>query len=165
MRTAKAVLFHNGAKNMELFTLCLICLPYMPLHYLFFRMTVAASLRAGKMSRTAIKKAMKGKRNFWFYEELHRTHGLGNMYWLNKWFLSLFPAALILHLALGWMEQLTIFTALLTCVVLLLAAGMWAASRKLPRAKDAVKNEAVFGIGFPLLMCLAVVKGIIIALG
>ena len=150
---------------MELFILCLIFLIYMPLHYLFFRMTVAASLRAGKMSRTAIKKAMKGKRNFWFYEELHRTHGLGNMYWLNKWFLSLFPAALILHLALGWMEQLTIFTALLTCVVLLLAAGMWAASQKLPRAKDTVKNEAVLGIGFPMLMCLSVVKGIIIALG
>ena len=165
MRTAKAVLFLKGKKNMELFILCLIFLIYMPLHYLFFRMTVAASLRAGKMSHTAIKKVMKGKRNFWFYEELHRTHGLGNMYWLNKWFLSLFPAALILHLALGWMEQLTIFTALLTCVVLLLAAGMWAASQNLPRAKNAVKNEAVFGIGFPLLMCLAVVKGIILALG
>ena len=150
---------------MELFIVCLVFLIYMPLHYLFFRMTVAASLRAGKMSHTAIKKVMKGKRNFWFYEELHRTHGLGNMYWLNKWFLCLYPAVLILHLALGWMKRLTIFTALLTCVVLLLAAGMWAASQKLPRAKDAVKNEAVLGIGFPMLMCLSVVKGIIIALG
>ncbi len=150
---------------MELFIVCLVFLIYMPLHYLFFRITVAASLKAGKMSNTAIKKAMKGKRNFWFYEELHRTYGLGNLYWLHKWFLCLYPAVLILHLGLGWMERPAILTALLTCVVLLLAAGMWAASGKLPRGKDAVKNEAVLGIGFPLLMCLSVVKGIIIALG
>lgn len=146
---------------MELFCLSVIFLLYMPLHYLFFRMTVAACLRAGKMSHTAIKKAMKGKRNFWFYEQVHRSYGLGNMYWLNKWFLCLYPAALTLELAFGWSERMGGVTAALTCVVLLLAAAMWAASGRLPRPKDAMKQELPFGVGLPLLMVLAAAKAII----
>ena len=142
---------------MDRYLLCFVFMLYLPLHYLFFRVTVASALRAGGMSRTALKRAMEGKRNFWFYEELHRVRGLGWMYRLNKWFLFCYPAAAVCHPALGWIDGIGNVTGALTGVAALLEAGMWAATGALPRGKDAGKQEMVFGVGLPLLMGLAVI--------
>lgn len=70
--------------------------------YCFSRMLIKQMLRSEKRSNTAIKKSMKGLKNYWFYEDIHQQYGLGFAYHANKIFLIFWLASLILHGMVDW---------------------------------------------------------------
>ena len=92
--------------------------------YMLFRFSLESWLkRVHRMSNTYIRKSKKGKRNYWWYETLHREVGLGILYGMNKLYTLLFPAALALTLLTGYFRPMSIpICALVTAVSLLTAA-------------------------------------------
>ena len=155
---------------MDTYWILLIFLGYLPLHYLLFHLNFRSALRARRYSKSFIDKSLKGKRNLWWYEELHRKIGLGPLYALHKCFVCLYPAVFAFHLLLGWAAPLQIVSAMLVCVVLVLASAMWGATWCIPDrdGKKGIVTEsgyaAFYGVGFPLFVCYGVVKYIATAL-
>ena len=150
--------------------MALIFLGYLPIHYVFFHLNFRSALRARKYSKSFIDKSLKGKRNFWFYEELNRKIGLGPLYWLHKSYVCLYPGVFAFHLLLGWVKPLQIISAVATCIVLILAGISWAATWYIPDrdGKKGMVTEtgavAMYGAGVPLYACYAVVKFIVTTL-
>lgn len=70
--------------------------------YLGFRTAVNLYLKGNGHGKTAIKTKMKGKRNYWWYEELHQSYHLGWIYYLNKIFTVLYMGEVALHFGFGW---------------------------------------------------------------
>ena len=92
--------------------------------YMLFRFSLESWIRrVYRMSNTYIGKAKKGKRNYWWYEALHREVGLGVLYGMNKLYTLLSPAALALTLLTGYFRPMSVpICALVTAVSLLTAA-------------------------------------------
>ena len=95
-----AVLPDGSMKAYYFVTLLFLLLP--PIFYLFFRFSVESRLRGRRISKTRIRKLKKGKRNFWWYEALHKEFNLGWLYSLNKIFTVGYLITLILSVTLGW---------------------------------------------------------------
>lgn len=95
-------LFDEELTDCYFLTLLLLCLP--PIFYFIFRVSLESWLRRKGASRSKIKKLMKGKRNFWWYEEIHSMYDLGLLYLLNKLVTVAYPVALVLALFLGWLR-------------------------------------------------------------
>lgn len=74
--------------------------------YVMFRDGVYSWLRGRKISDSMIKKSKKGAKNFWWYEELHKTFGLSSVYTINKTFTVFFAVHLTVSVLLGWAEPL-----------------------------------------------------------
>ena len=55
--------------------------------YALFRFSVDEKLRKKRISRSHINKLKKGKRNYWFYEQIQNEIGLGALYHINKAFI------------------------------------------------------------------------------
>ena len=85
--------------------------------YPWFRLNVKGYLRVGKkLSRSTISKKMKGIKNFWWFEALHRTENLGKIYHFNKFFTVLYPITLITSLLFGFIKVMTIPIFILSAV-------------------------------------------------
>lgn len=94
--------------------------------YAFFRGSVNSYLQnCKKISKTNINKHKKGKRNYWWYEELHREFGIGKIYYLNKIYTILFSVVLFLHLILGFFKITSLITCSLSIIIYILSAIMW----------------------------------------
>ncbi len=74
--------------------------------YVMFRDGVYSWLRGRKISNSMMKKSKKGAKNFWWYEELHKTFGLSSVYTLNKIYTVFFAVHLTASVIFGWAEPL-----------------------------------------------------------
>lgn len=91
------------------------------LSYLFSRGSIDTWLCHRGKSKTYIRKHKKGVKNYWLYEELNKECNLGVVYYLNKWFVILYPVTFALMFVLGCLKPVTYITAILfTGMVLLM---------------------------------------------
>ncbi len=95
---------------------------------MLFRVGVTDWLRNRHVSKTRIRKLKKGKRNYWWYETLHREIGLGAIYEINKVFTILYMSTVLLILSAGAVRLLAVLAALLYALssVLLVAMSVFA---------------------------------------
>ena len=75
--------------------------------YMHFRDGVYAYCRTSKMSKSYIRKNIKGISNFWLYSQLHKNNNLGALYYLNLIYLFCLIAFLIAF-AFSWISVLRI---------------------------------------------------------
>ena len=88
--------------------------------YVMVRDGVHSWLRGRNISETMIKKSKHGAKNFWWYEELHRSFGLSSLYTLNKVYTLFFSLYFTASVLLGWAEPLfRIFAVSFTLLSLL----------------------------------------------
>lgn len=93
--------------------------------YFFFRMTFFDWIVASHKIRVRdARKMKKGFKNFWFYEALHRELKLGPLYYVNKIFLYVYPASLILSLFTGLIRVMSIPIFVLSDITYILCAVM-----------------------------------------
>jgi len=90
----------ENTRDFYLVTLIFLLLP--PIFYLFFRGAVDSRLRSRRISKTRIRKLKKGKRNFWWYEAIHKELDIGFLYGLNRFFTVVYPLTFLLAVTLGW---------------------------------------------------------------
>ena len=79
---------------------------FLTIFYVMFRDGVYSWLRGRKISDAMMRKSKKGAKNFWWYEELHKSFGLSSVYTLNKIYTVFFAAHLAASLLFGWAELL-----------------------------------------------------------
>ena len=115
-------LFDERMTSYFFFSLIFAAVP--PIYYAIFRFTLEEWLRSKRISHTKIKKLKKGKKNYWWYEALHKQYNLGLIYYVNKWFTVLYVAHLALLFGFGWFRFASPVIAILYAIVCLLAAGM-----------------------------------------
>ncbi len=129
--TSSLLMFAPGLKtllNTEMVSYSFITVGFLAfslIFYMLFRFSLESWLkREYRMSNTYIRKVKKGKRNYWWYEALHREVGLGVLYGMNKLYTLLSPAALALTLLTGYFRPMSIPICALVTVVSLLTAAM-----------------------------------------
>ena len=61
----------------------------------------------------------KGKRNYWWYEEIHRNHGMGMLYHLNKTFTISYLLALMMTIVFGFFRVMSIPICVLSMIAYL----------------------------------------------
>lgn len=132
--------------------------------YMFFRHAVKLHLRDRGISKTSIDKALKGKRNFWWYEVAQREYSMGWIYILNKGFTILFAIAVIVHMVIGWIKSVSIAMAVVTGLLCLMCEPMWILSNlsgqllKTPEARKFKRTiRSPLALLFPAIMCVALV--------
>ena len=133
--------------------------------YYFFRMGLARNLRGRGYSKSWISKEMKGYRNYWWYESIHKQADIGWIYFLNKAFTILFPPTFGLLLLLGWWKPFGIATAAATCILCAITTPL-AAVTFLFSPDDVKKSDkdapnpfsALLGVIFPLILLVAIIK-------
>ncbi len=95
------------------------------LSYIWFRCHLYSWLRTGKhLSKTKIKKSRKGKKNYWWYEAIHREAGMGGLYLLNKMFTISYPLAFLITVLAGWIPFVSIPICIISLPVYLLITVM-----------------------------------------
>ena len=67
---------------------------------------------------------MKGSKNFWWYESLHKEVGLGLLYYVNKIFTILFASTLVLTLFLGFIKDMSLILCPMNVLLHVLNAFM-----------------------------------------
>ena len=77
-------------------------LAFMPCLYAVFRISVGNWLQSRRAGKRKVKKLMKGKKNYWWYERIHTLYGLGMLYPMNKLITILYPVMLAVGLCFGW---------------------------------------------------------------
>ncbi len=92
--------------------------------YVMFRDGVYNWLRGRKISDSMMKKSKKGAKNFWWYEELHKTFGLSSVYTLNKNYTVFFAAHFTVSVLFGWAEPLLIPLAVSLTLLALMTSYM-----------------------------------------
>lgn len=91
--------------------------------YWVFRGGVNSYLRKNKgLSKTNINKHKKGKRNYWWYEEIQKQFGIGGLYYLNKIYTILFAVVLFSDLLLGFFKFASVFICSISVVFYILSA-------------------------------------------
>ena len=73
--------------------------------YFFFRLNDIEYL-SGKLKRRerTLRKSMKGKKNFWWYQKIHEEFDIGPIYYLNRAFTLLYLSAAAVTLVLGFFK-------------------------------------------------------------
>ena len=130
------------------------------LRYMFFRHAVQLHLRNQGISKTAIDKALKGTRNFWWYEAAQQQFKLGWIYHTNKGFTVLFPIIAAAHLLVGWIKAVSIAMAIGAGVLCIMCEPMWMLtnlSGQRSNKKHQRTSRTILGLLFPAAMCLALV--------
>lgn len=103
-------------------SLLFITLP--PIFYLHFRFGVRSWLKRKRINKNTVKKLMKGRRNFWWYEALHQETDLGLIYHINKLVTILYPLNLVVALGLGWLRFMAPVVTGLYAIISVMIAGM-----------------------------------------
>lgn len=83
--------------------------------YLFFKCSITDCLRTTSVSKTSLKKHMKGMKNYWWLEELHKTYNLGPVYYLNKALSALCALFLAFSILFGWFGFSKYISAVIFC--------------------------------------------------
>ena len=114
--------------DMEMVSYCFVTIGFLAfsaVFYMIFRFAVDSRLKMSYgLSNTRIRKLKKGKKNYWWYEALHREVGLGILYGMNKLYTLVFTAALILTVVGGYFRFFSILICALMTTLGLLGALM-----------------------------------------
>lgn len=103
--------------------ICWGCLFFCALIYVIFRLQVSAWVRQQGVSKTTVKKLLKGKRNYWWYQSVHKEHSLGVLYYLNLALTIIWPVAMFLNAILGWWKPVQKGIASIVGVCLMISAA------------------------------------------
>ncbi len=116
-------LFDEDMVSFYFLLLLFLCL--LPIYYVGFRFAIDTWFQAKKIRRAKINQLKKGMRNFWWYEKLRREAGMSPViYYCNKFFTMVYPAAVILHLLFGWIKAVSVPVSALFVLSCLAAAVM-----------------------------------------
>lgn len=102
-----------------------IALLFLALWYIFFRISVSQWMQHRGISKTAFKKELKGVKNYWWYEALHKKYNLTIVYWCNKTFTLIFAVISVLSLLLGWWKGAHLITCILFCLLCAISCFMF----------------------------------------
>ncbi len=94
------------------------------LFYPWVRIGIHTMLRRKRIGKSTIKSLKKGKRNFWWYEALHKEYNLGFLYHLNKWTTILYPITVLLSILFAWVKVVTPLISVLYAIIALVMAVM-----------------------------------------
>ena len=72
--------------------------------YPCFRMEVFDELISRGIRKREIRQKMKGYRNFWLYEEVENTYGLGYYGKMMRQYVGLYLLVTVLHITFGWIN-------------------------------------------------------------
>lgn len=116
------VLFQEDMVSFYFITLLFLPLPLV--YYFLFRCSIPGFMKRKYALRDRdYHKLLRGKRNFLWYEALHREYPMGWLYCLNKSFTIVYGAALVTAILFGFFRKISLITcALLTISFLLLTA-------------------------------------------
>ena len=93
--------------------------------YVLFRYAIDFWLtHTKKIRRKDINQMKKGKRNYWWYEEIHRNHNMGMIYHLNKTFTISYLLALMMTIVFGAFRVMSIPICILSMIAYLSMAIM-----------------------------------------
>ncbi len=131
------------------------------IYYCFFRHAVKLYLQGMGFSKSKIKEALRGKRNFWWYESLYLSINDKWIYWLNKTFTLVFLPTVILHILLGWWKWMfPVITGLTVLLLIMNLAMYWLIFSTWDFAKSKKKRktpiERLGGFAFPFAGIIAV---------
>ncbi|MBQ7761174.1 MAG: hypothetical protein IJ400_03880 [Clostridia bacterium] len=91
--------------------------------YPIFRYGINTYLRKTRgLSQTNINKHKKGKKNYWWYEEIHKEFGIGKLYHLNKAYTILFLVNFFSNLIFGFFKFASIFTCSFSLILYVFTA-------------------------------------------
>ncbi|MBQ8583393.1 MAG: hypothetical protein IJ488_02130 [Clostridia bacterium] len=103
----------------------LIFLIFPTLFYAPFRISIEGlAKRSKKISSTRYRKLLVGKKNFWFYTQLHKEANLGILYYLNLIFIPLFVSVFVLTLLTGFIKEVTLLLFPMNLLLYALSACM-----------------------------------------
>lgn len=121
-------LFDQDMVSFYFLSLLFLALP--PIFYVVFRFSVDTWLRKSKrISKNRMKKLKIGKRNFWWYEGIHREVGIGLLYPVNKIFTICYVSALSCTLLGGMIRVFSVVIGFFSIVSYLMLMIMIAFSR------------------------------------
>ena len=133
------------------------------IYYGFFRGAVQLYLRDKGLSKSKIKKAKEGWRNYWWYEEINQQIGLSWIYYVNKTYTLLFLCTIVLHLCLGWWGVMFSITMAATSLLLMLDVPMyylvfstWHQART--EQKKSTRLELLVGFILPIGACIGLIS-------
>ncbi len=102
----------------------LVFLALPPINYSLFRVSVASWLERRRIRKIDVRQRMKGARNYWWYEEVHKAYGLGKLYFLNKSAVIIYTVTLGLSLLFGWVKPATPIISLLYAALSVIISAM-----------------------------------------
>ena len=110
---SELLVFNSNLFNQDLvsfyFVSLLFCVGSL-ISYWIFRGGVNSYLRKSKgLSKTNINKHKKGKKNYWWYEEIHREFDIGKLYYINKIYTIFFLVVLFSNLFFGFFKFASVF--------------------------------------------------------
>lgn len=133
------------------------------IYYGFFRGAVMLYLQGKGLSKTYVRKATKGSRNFWWYEELNQQIGLSWIYFVNKTYTLLFLCTIVLQICLGWWSIMFPITMAVTIILLVLDIPMyylvfstWCLARA--ERKKSSHLELLAGFILPIGACIGLIS-------
>ena len=94
------------------------------IYYLFFRSAISLDLRKNGLSKSRIKKNLKGPRNYWWYEGLRDQLSHCWIFSINKLFTILYPSVCLFHSLLGWWRTVSPFILFVLIVLMILNFAM-----------------------------------------
>lgn len=157
-----AIYTQLNEQHISFYFLVWAILGVLAVYYLLFRYAVGLFLQNDGMSKTAVKKSLKGSANFWWYQAHKERQGFAWIYHINKLFTILFPLVGIVHGLVGWLKIVFPFVTAMICVLALLSLCMyyvvfatWDVVKSSPR--KASKAKMSIGFVFPFMALAAIV--------
>lgn len=145
-------------KYVTFYFMMLVFLTMPIIWYTLFRGLIKSIFRYRRISKTDINHSLRGKRNYWWYEDLHRKHNLGILYYLNKIFTILYPLTAFAHLLIGWNPRAVHLISVLFIFVCIISSVMWIVGISVPTEKPkGFATEVALCIILPFAMCYAVI--------
>ena len=96
-----------------------------PIFYIFFRDAMETMIsRTKHIRKSRFRNLIKGKKNYWFYEALHKEVNLGFPYHLNKISIILYVSLFILTLFTGFIKAMTFVLCSMHVLLSILSALM-----------------------------------------
>jgi hypothetical protein len=118
-------------QNVSIFYFVSLFMLFLPaIFYAWFRSSVGTWLnRSKRISKSRFRKLTKGKKNYWWYETLHKEEDLGLLYYLNKAFTILYVLIFALTLLTGFIKVMSLILCPMNVILYVLTAFMVIFSR------------------------------------
>lgn len=118
-------------RNVSIFYFVSLLMLFLPaIFYAWFRSSVGTWLnRSKRISKSRFRKLTKGKKNYWWYETLHKEEDLGLLYYLNKAFTILYVLIFALTLLTGFIKVMSLILCPMNVILYVLTAFMVIFSR------------------------------------
>ncbi len=108
-----------------------------PIFYFLFRSGVEDwAMRTKRISKSRIRKLKAGKKNYWWFEALHKEENLGGIYLLNKFYTLLYIALFALTLLTGLIKEMYLILCPMHASLYVLTAYM----HEFSRVQDNIRN-------------------------